>query len=61
MHFTNYLNNSKNEIKKELDGIFILWQEEIKNGSPSLLPLIKNFIDGMSGGKMLGATLVRIG
>lgn len=61
MPFAEYYKNSKKAINTELDKIFTVWQAEIKSNYPTLLPLIKNFTEATSGGKMLRGTLVRLG
>jgi geranylgeranyl diphosphate synthase type I len=57
----DYLNNSKEEIEKEISTVLRVWQREIKESNRKLLPIIQVLIDGMSGGKRIRGILVKLG
>src|SRR3989344_8157499 len=61
MDFKSYLDVAAKEIDQEIDRFFDVWEKEVSEVSPTLVPLAKVLRENCHGGKRLRGSLVKLG
>jgi geranylgeranyl pyrophosphate synthase len=61
MRFTQFLQNSAEDINQEIESYFTEWSKDIEQISPRLLPLVTALGDASKDGKRIRGTLVLLG
>ncbi len=61
MDFKVYLKDVAQEIDQEIERFSRIWLEEVREVSPTLVPLAQVLIENCAGGKRLRGTLVKLG